>query len=273
MKQGIKNFLKAMCYIIFFYGMQLMVNVVIQFWYGFKVGSEAAAMGVKMDAQAITNSLSVFIAENQNVITLISGIVSLLALWLFLVIRRKKMCLEARINKFDKKGVLPIIILGGAASFFVTGVMMILPVSEELLNSYASSSQGLLNGGIVMRILSVVVVAPIVEEVFFRGMVISRLKRSMAPWVAIVVSSLVFGILHGQLLWIIYTFALGVLLGVVAERMKSVSAAILLHMAFNLAGVCVDSLILTNAQMYVITVVSLGLVVGSLYYIFKKKVA
>ena len=53
---------------------------------------------------------------------------------------------------------------------------------------------------------------------------------------ACVLSSLVFGLLHGQLLWIAYAFIMGVVLTLVFERTGTLWASIVVHVTFNLVG-------------------------------------
>ncbi len=91
--------------------------------------------------------------------------------------------------------------------------------------------------------LSAVVLAPIVEELFFRGLLQSMLRRyTSRPWVAIVVTSLFFSLIH-----INYPnsmapiFALSVALGYNYERCGRLYPVMLMHMIFNAVSV-IDTL-------------------------------
>ena len=64
----------------------------------------------------------------------------------------------------------------------------------------------------------------------------TRLRRAMPAALACVLSSLLFGVLHGQLLWIAYAFVMGVALTIVFERTGTLWANIIVHITFNLAG-------------------------------------
>jgi len=55
--------------------------------------------------------------------------------------------------------------------------------------------------------------------------------------VAMVLSSLLFGAAHGQLLWMLYTAVFGMVLAWVLERTGSLVPCILLHMGYNLCSV------------------------------------
>ncbi len=85
-------------------------------------------------------------------------------------------------------------------------------------------------------LLSVAIFAPLVEELIFRGLVLSRLRKAMPAWLAVLLQGLVFGFVHGQLVWIVYATLFGLLLGYVRLRADSLKASILLHMGFNLSS-------------------------------------
>lgn len=84
--------------------------------------------------------------------------------------------------------------------------------------------------------LGAVIIAPIAEECFFRG-VFQTLVRNLTarPWLAVLATALAFGVAHAQQPQVIPTIAaLGVLLGVSYERSGSLVTPVLLHALFNL---------------------------------------
>lgn len=98
-------------------------------------------------------------------------------------------------------------------------------------------------GGIQLLFLGigVVVVAPVVEELVFRGLLLRSLLRRMSPGWAVAVSAAVFGLVHladpGAAVVVPGLVALGLLTGVEATRTGSLSRPILLHAGFNLLTV------------------------------------
>lgn len=90
-------------------------------------------------------------------------------------------------------------------------------------------------------ILSVVVLTPIAEEVFFRGLVQSTFRRYFrSPWVGIVATSAIFVLLHyPQWKDMPALFALAVALGYNYERCGRLYPAILIHAIFNAVNVAV----------------------------------
>jgi membrane protease YdiL (CAAX protease family) len=92
----------------------------------------------------------------------------------------------------------------------------------------------------ILALISIVIIAPIVEEFLFRGALQTYLKRRMPPKTAIIVASMCFGLFHfsseqgfGNISLIVSLFVFGSFLGYVYERQGSLYASIGLHMAFN----------------------------------------
>lgn len=79
-----------------------------------------------------------------------------------------------------------------------------------------------------------ILIAPVVEELVFRGYLQSALAKRMSAWGAISIASAVFASMHGSLtLWPIY-FMLGWAMGWVYEKTGSLKAAIVFHFINNL---------------------------------------
>lgn len=77
------------------------------------------------------------------------------------------------------------------------------------------------------------VLAPIAEELIFRGLIYRYLRKRFGVLAAISVSSLVFAVVHFNFDSAIYYFIIGVVLSVVFERTKNLYASICLHALFN----------------------------------------
>lgn len=78
-------------------------------------------------------------------------------------------------------------------------------------------------------------VSPLVEEVLFRGVIYNRLRRFYGPVVAVVVSGILFGAFHGNLVQGVYGTCMGILLAYVYERERSFFFPFLFHAAANIA--------------------------------------
>lgn len=85
----------------------------------------------------------------------------------------------------------------------------------------------------VVTFLMVVIIPPLVEETLFRGFLFSTLRRGFGVIAAIVVTSVLFGVAHGQLNLFLDTFALSVVLCSLRTYTGALWASILLHACKN----------------------------------------
>lgn len=77
-----------------------------------------------------------------------------------------------------------------------------------------------------------VIVAPIAEELFCRGLLMKRLEP-YGKGFAVIMSALLFGLIHFNIVQFLTTFVMGIVFGYIDQR-YSLGAAVLLHMLNNL---------------------------------------
>lgn len=75
--------------------------------------------------------------------------------------------------------------------------------------------------------------APILEELIFRKIIFGTLYKRMNFFLAVLISSFLFGILHLELQHILIYFAMGVALAYVYVKTKRIIVPILVHMGMN----------------------------------------
>jgi membrane protease YdiL (CAAX protease family) len=92
--------------------------------------------------------------------------------------------------------------------------------------------------GWILLTLIVVVGAPIVEELFFRGLLLRSLqKRGLPDWASIVLCAAIFGAVHFQLLQFVGLFVIGLVLSYMAVRTGRLGLSIFTHVGFNATSV------------------------------------
>ena len=96
-------------------------------------------------------------------------------------------------------------------------------------------------------ILSAVILAPIMEELIFRKLVLDRLA-GYGPAVAMSVSALVFGLAHGNFYQFFYAFLLGLIFAYIYLRTGKVRYSMMLHMMVNFCGSVIPILIMRVAD-------------------------
>ena len=115
----------------------------------------------------------------------------------------------------------------------------------ELLMENMGLSDGTLTVPIV---LSVVILAPICEELAFRGVTMGYAKRNMSFWSANIIQALLFAGMHMNPMQSVYTFFMGLVLGYFVNKSGSIVMGIILHMAFNTIGVLGNFLIVPGSN-------------------------
>jgi membrane protease YdiL (CAAX protease family) len=125
------------------------------------------------------------------------------------------------------------------------GGMLLVLVVAQLLEPllHAAESQGLTPRpfpggaqawiGVIVAFVAFVLLAPLAEELFFRGLLFAALRGRLGPHWTPVVTGVIFGALHGEPRAFISLALLGIVLGVLYERTGSVIPGILLHAANN----------------------------------------
>lgn len=88
-------------------------------------------------------------------------------------------------------------------------------------------------GFIILGVLVIGIVAPIVEEIIFRKVLIDNMCK-YGIVAAVMLSALLFGLFHGNLSQFFYAWGLGIIFGFVYAYTGKIIYTILLHMAVNL---------------------------------------
>lgn len=83
-----------------------------------------------------------------------------------------------------------------------------------------------------------VIVAPFVEELFFRGFLYPALARRIGVGASVILTALCFSLMHWQQLghaWapLLWLFLVGMVLTIVRARTKSLAASVLVHISYN----------------------------------------
>jgi membrane protease YdiL (CAAX protease family) len=88
--------------------------------------------------------------------------------------------------------------------------------------------------GVALLLVGVGLVAPVVEELFFRGLLQSTLERSAGANAGLVTASLVFATVHFQVLQFPALFLFGLIAGLLMQRQGRLGGAIWTHIGFNM---------------------------------------
>lgn len=88
--------------------------------------------------------------------------------------------------------------------------------------------------------LMIVIVAPITEELLFRGIILFPGNQLNTTWMRMIVSALIFGLIHTTTdidVYTLYTYiGMGIIFTYAAKRTNSIEASIIYHFLNNLMG-------------------------------------
>ena len=128
--------------------------------------------------------------------------------------------------------VLSLPFIQGIGGMLQTVVSLILPAggSTGTFLDDISLSQGGINT--VILLLYILVFAPVAEELLFRGMLMKSAGSADARF-AVIFSSLMFALYHGNIMQFIYTFILGLLMSYIDIMTGSLIPSIIVHIANN----------------------------------------
>ncbi len=88
----------------------------------------------------------------------------------------------------------------------------------------------------ILYVVTLSFFVPISEEMTFRGVFFGQLRKGFNPWIAVILSAIGFGLMHGLTVHIGYAIGCGLIISSCYYLTDSLIAPILLHMVFNIFG-------------------------------------
>ena len=138
--------------------------------------------------------------------------------------------------EFQKNDILPGLLIGlgtqVAAGLLYLPLILIfdgIDVSEPA-RELVDKATGF---GVFLLFLVVAIGAPLVEELFYRGLTLKAFEKKMSNRLALVLSSLVFAIAHLQLIQFPALFLFGFVAGYLARKYDRLGRAVWAHVGFN----------------------------------------
>jgi membrane protease YdiL (CAAX protease family) len=98
------------------------------------------------------------------------------------------------------------------------------------------------NGGwIIVLIIVVALGAPLIEELVYRGLILQALQSRLNDWLALLISSAWFALIHLQPVELPGLFAFALVLGICFQRTGRLGMSVMAHIGFNAAGLLLAS--------------------------------
>lgn len=225
-RSAVPIILKALLFVLLFIAIQSAVVIIAEI----PMTMELMAEGIS-DPNELNDLIYERISKYGNYLSALSGALTVLIVFIIFVCKRQNPFKELSFTKTRISTVLVCIAAGFALNFSCNVLFMFMP--QSWLENYTQASENLDTGSLFSYVLGGVIIAPIVEEIIFRGILTKRFGKCMPSIFAAVLSAVVFGACHGDLVWMIYAGSLGIILGVIFSRFESIIPCIFLHLSFN----------------------------------------
>lgn len=232
MKKFFKSLGAGLGFVGIFLGAQAIVSFAVSFYYSVMIGYESAQSGNELALKEINALLLDKLTGAMTLISVISGVVALLIILIIFKARHKNFREEINIKPIRLISIPIIILMGISLNLLIQILISCLPIPLELMESYSQASQFTQDTSII-SFLALAIMAPIAEEIFFRGLVLSRFSKSMPIVVSIILQAIIFGLIHGTVLWFSYATIIGLVLGLLAYKQKSILGCMILHFSIN----------------------------------------
>lgn len=230
------NVLKGLCYVALYLAAQTIASYLVVFVTALSMSAQNPVL-LETDTGLATLMRQVYDAalSNSSLILLIAAAVTLLVLFVFFRARGKRLTRETWFLPVRVQSLWPVALAGVALAVVICYGIALIPWPAQILESY-EELYAASNDDSLLTLFVTVLIAPVLEEFIFRGLVFTRFCRGMPAPAALILASTIFGALHGTLLWATYGFVGGVAMTLVFMKYRSLYASMLMHAVFNLFG-------------------------------------
>ncbi|MCR4616844.1 MAG: HAD hydrolase-like protein [Lachnospiraceae bacterium] len=128
-----------------------------------------------------------------------------------------------------------------------TQIAAVLTQAAASSDTYAAVASAQYSCSIPVGIVVYCIIAPLAEELLFRGVIYTAIRRYTPIFVAIIASGVIFGIYHGNIVQGIYAFIFGCLMAIGYEYYGVFFAAVIMHALQNLISYLGTYIFLNNS--------------------------
>lgn len=231
--------------------------------------------------------LNQVLIEQYPIITIFYSLALIPIYIIFLIISRgrdKRILLSEPLKATHLWPSIAIII--GAMGLTQLWFMLLNVLSERIgyidakMQDYIEQSEAFApTAGYIWLILGIVILAPIAEELLFRGIIQGELRKAMPEWLAVIIQAILFAAFHVQPIQVSYVIIPGLLLGMAYAWSRSIWVPIIMHIVFNFIGSVIPTLVGDDEilSMIVIFTQIAFIVIGTLaavyFYMKRRKTA
>ena len=174
---------------------------------------------------------------------------TLVCIWVFFKKRRRQVLEEISlfIPERETRKLLLVGAMGISLSLALSALLTLLPHVSWIWGDYTSFTSSKFYGyDRLLTVLTNVIMAPVMEEVVFRGFMIKRLLPEFSRRRAVLISTGFFALCHIYPIWILYAFGMGMMLAWIALRENNIFYSIIFHVGFNLSAFLISLINLSD---------------------------
>lgn len=262
--------------VIYPVGIYFLISNVISFTFimvaAFLINMDMIAGQKTIDMVALQEELTSILYKNSMILTAVAAAITIPIAWLLFRNDRKKEYIE-----YEKINVLSygLILLSAITACIGANQLLTIIRLDEIFPGYKQFEQAIFGGSILIQVLAAVILAPIIEELLFRGLVFKRLNSYVGRIPAMLISSVFFGAYHGNVVQGVYAFIVGMLFVYIYDKYKTIWAPILAHVIANLTSILSKEIGIfnifytSNTAFYISTIIVIVLCIASLVLIHK----
>lgn len=160
-----------------------------------------------------------------NFINNYGGIILILTNIIYIIYIIKKY--RIKVNKYNLIDNYPKIYLFISIPLFLNSLILII------------NNQKIPTINIYIALFGSVIIGPILEELVFRYLIYNNLNKFNKKNTSIILSSLIFALVHNGFINIVYAFIIGTILTIIYSKNKNIKEVIILHMVANLMSLLI----------------------------------
>lgn len=139
-------------------------------------------------------------------------------------------------QKITVKGFVIVLVMSISLTVGLNNVLLFLDLAKYS-KAYQEAVEVLYAPSLIEQILFTGILIPIVEELIFRGLLFKTIRKWLPFVFSMVISAVLFGLYHGNLVQFVYATICGLMLAYLCERFQSVIVPICAHIVMNLVAV------------------------------------
>ncbi len=194
--------------------------------------------------------------RDSTYLNIISACICILAVAVFCIFSRRGFFRTVNLRPASPVKTVSAFVCGLTLQIPIGVIVSLIPFSESAMNTHAEVVNAA-TAPLWVQLFYGVVIAPVIEEMVFRGIAHDRLSKVMPVPLAAALSSVGFALIHGEFISILVAFACGFVLALLYSRFGTVTVPVAFHMGFNLLSFAVY---LVNGQIALIIAAAISVV-------------